>query len=350
MLCTPLPRALFFAVACGVAACKPDGVALVAELSMPPPPPASAAPGDASAPRAIAITKLFMGTTDRFGNPGATAWEFFGFDLDGVYSSSPATLNCQPNLGASPETVFIDGPGGIDNSFGRKLLPILTSVTSGDIEVEGNAGIQKGDWTLIFNLTGLGPGKNYAPVNASLLVGENRMGTTWNVRPEFLSGPTIDTASTRFPASYLTTWKNGDSLVTSWVSTDKATIPLHLNLAGIALDVSVHAAIIAMELDPTHTQASSGVIGGVLNTEDLVAELHVQAGIADPTLCNTRTLDLILDNVRRASDIMSDGTRDPTQTCNGISIGLGFEGEAVTIGDVGPKAPPPATSCSPPNP
>jgi hypothetical protein len=42
--------------------------------------------------------------------------------------------------------------------------------------------------------------------------------------------------------------------------------------------------------------------------------------------------------VRRASDILSDGTQDPTKECDGISIGVQFEMKEVQLGPVGPPA------------
>ena len=44
----------------------------------------------------------------------------------------------------------------------------------------------------------------------------------------------------------------------------------------------------------------------------------------------------ILESIGQASDIMQDGTQDPTKTCDGISIGLGF---TATIDQVGPTVP-----------
>ena len=44
---------------------------------------------------------------------------------------------------------------------------------------------------------------------------------------------------------------------------------------------------------------------------------------------------------------MADGTNgDPTKTCDGISVGLGFEGLAIKLGDIAPKADPPADPCA----
>jgi hypothetical protein len=52
--------------------------------------------------------------------------------------------------------------------------------------------------------------------------------------------------------------------------------------------------------------------------------------------------------VRQAADIMLDGTNgDPTQKCNGISFGIGFEAEAVErSGVAAPRAPNPS-GCPP---
>ena len=42
---------------------------------------------------------------------------------------------------------------------------------------------------------------------------------------------------------------------------------------------------------------------------------------------------MIIEQVKRASDIMVDGTQDPTKTCDGISVGLGFEAQAGALGN-----------------
>jgi hypothetical protein len=84
------------------------------------------------------------------------------------------------------------------------------------------------------------------------------------------------------------------------------------------------------------------MIGGVLNTEELVAEIKKVGVLLD--MCGTQPFQNILDEARRASDIMADGTQDPAKTCDGISIGLGFEMMEAQIGEVGPVTPV-GTSC-----
>jgi hypothetical protein len=60
-------------------------------------------------------------------------------------------------------------------------------------------------------------------------------------------------------------------------------------------------------------------------------------------LCDKSPFDAVAGGIRAASDIMKDGTNgDPSQECNGISIGLGFESVAANIGLALPATPPPA--------
>jgi hypothetical protein len=43
----------------------------------------------------------------------------------------------------------------------------------------------------------------------------------------------------------------------------------------------------------------------------------------------------------QASDVMTDGTNEPGQTCDGISLGLGFDAVAVHLGQVWSEPPRP---------
>jgi hypothetical protein len=92
-----------------------------------------------------------------------------------------------------------------------------------------------------------------------------------------------------------------------------------------------------MTLSADRKSATLGTIGGVLNTEEFVAELKKVGALLD--LCNSSLFDSLITQVRQASDIMSDGTQDPTKTCDGISMGLNFEMGQAQLGDVGPVMP-----------
>ncbi len=69
------------------------------------------------------------------------------------------------------------------------------------------------------------------------------------------------------------------------------------------------------------------------------------AGVFDEGLCSGTTIDAVADQFRQASDIMKDGSQNPSMTCDGISIGLGFDASAVRIGSVAAPAPPQPDPC-----
>ena len=310
----------------------------------PPGAPKSAAPGDGSAPRAIAITKLFL-ASDRAGNPSFSAWDDYGFDLDGVVTTEAnLASSCLPNAGATPKDVFIDGQFGIDNSFGRNIAWSLSDMPE-NLDTATSRAIHDGEWTLIIDLAGLGAGAEYAPLDARLLVGEGGSTGSWLVRPEFLAGPTPDSATIRFPNSYLVSTRVAGVERSTWVSGDRVTIPLHLEVGNGKFDLWIHDGLIAMDLDPTRSIATNGIIAGVLDTEEFVAEVYSQRGAYG--VCQGAALEAVLNNLRQTSDIMTNGTLDPSKTCNGISIGIGFEGQAVTIGSVGAQQPPKTDTCPP---
>jgi hypothetical protein len=107
------------------------------------------------------------------------------------------------------------------------------------------------------------------------------------------------------------------------------------------MNLRLYAARVTMTLSADRKSATGGTLGGVLNTEELVTEVQRVGYLLG--LCNSSMLPNLITLVRQASDIMADGTQDPTQTCNGISMGLTFEMKQVQRGNVGPATPPGAT-------
>jgi hypothetical protein len=61
-------------------------------------------------------------------------------------------------------------------------------------------------------------------------------------------------------------------------------------------------------------------------------------------VCGTALFDNLVTQVRQASDILTDGGQNPAQTCDGISIGVGFEMTEAQLGGTGPQTPP-ALAC-----
>ena len=304
----------------------------------------------------LAIRKLYLGDTDRDGSPSTSAWKKFGFDLDGKISKKESTGLCKPAEGAKPSAVYEDGEEGRDNSFGKNILPIITSLAS-DASTQINDSIETGSFTIMLHIEKLGTGDNYNPIPSKLYAGGKLVdamgmeilpkwdGTdAWPVIPELLNGGNIEDPKIKFPNAYLV--KDAKSGARTWVSGGKADITLNLSVAGFTLSLTIGSALVATDIDASNAKGTNGTIAGILDTEQLISELAKVAGSFDPSLCPpSSTFESIAQQIRQASDIMTDGTQDPDKECNGISIGLGFDMTQVQLGSVAPAATPGEDPC-----
>jgi uncharacterized membrane protein YgcG len=313
----------------------------------PPPAPMGAKPGDGTGSVTFAISKLYLGDTDPNGKEDKTGgWKNFGYDLDGKISTAESTDLCQVRPPGMKSNVYPDGLNGIDNAFGKIILQIIMGFDSTP-SASINQSIQSGKFTVMFDMQKLGAGTDYDPLTTNLFGGGDLMGMPkfdgtdrWPVTPDLLNdGKTIASGSkVSFPSSYLTN--------NTWVSGSKGDVTLELTILTVTLNLTISNAVISMQLDPTHKTATKGVIAGVLKTDALTAQIKELAGNISSTLCDGPTVDGILTQIAAASDILSDGTQDPSKTCDGISIGIGFEASVVQLGDVLMPMPPPPSKCS----
>jgi hypothetical protein len=291
----------------------------------------------------LAISKLFLGDTDWNGAPDASGWKHFGFDIDHKISTLNSTDLCKPLAGATAGDVYPDGDDGIDNAYGKLILPITLGFAP-DVSQKENALILGGKYTLLLHLQNLGGSADYNPLlargyqGADLGHAASFDGTDlWPVTSEsLLSPPDLTTARASFAESYVTS--------DTWVSGPPVELVLLLATLGLA-QVPLHHAVLAMQLSADHKSATKGVISGVIGTEELIAAVQKAAAQFDPNFCSGSTFDSIANQFRQASDIMKDGSQDPTKTCDGISIGLGFEAELVQLGAVAAPVGPQPDPC-----
>jgi len=297
-------------------------------------------PPVASDPSVVyAINKLYLGGTNRDGKSNkASGWKQYGFNLDGKVSTEASKDICKPRAGAVPKNVYPDGNEGIDNSFGKNVLPLVLAAAS-DAETSINDSIVEGSFTIMLDIDHLGADTEYNPLVAKLYGGASLDappkfdGTDeWPVIPELLKDPAdITSSKVQFTTSYL--------IDNTWVSGSKAPINLSLAVSGFTLNLTIGSAILAMKLSPDHKSATEGTIAGILETDVLTTELKKVVAAFDDSFCDDNaTVDSILNQIRQASDIMKDGSQDPTKECDGISIGLGFDMKQVKLGPVGKPA------------
>jgi hypothetical protein len=282
----------------------------------------------------LAATKLTFGE----GNSGQ--WKKVGFNLDNLVSTTASTDVCKPNSNALTVVPYPDGENGIDNSFGKNLLPLILSLYPTWV-TDINAGIQKGLFTVLLKMDCLPPTGDVAGMTTRLF-GGTALGMTpkfdgtdkWPVSPELLGDPMDPESSTvRFNNSSVT----GTMYDAGKDATFILTVPINTMTMSTSIKLTLYAAHTTMDLAGDRKSATSGRIGGVLNTEEFVAEMKKVGSLLG--LCDSPLFDGLLTQARQASDILADGSQDPTKTCDGISMGLGFEMKEVQLGVVGPTAP-----------
>ena len=309
-----------------------------------PPAPGAVVAPDGAGHVTFAINTLLVGDLDREGSAVAGAWKQYGFDLDGKISGvgQPDGLAglCAPLGSASAAVVHLDGDDGIDNAFGKSLLPLILGVEPRFSSGIGRA-LGAGGTTVLIDLDGLGAGGDYTGMTARLYTGAP-LGKTpvydgsdvWPVRADSLLSPG-DVGSARL--SVTDSYVVGDT----WVGRFEGELTLELPwLDTLTMHLRVRDPILSMSLDAARGRATLGTLAGVISTADLLAEAAAEALLVDPTLCPaTTTVASILAELGAVSDILVDGTQDPATACDGISIGLGFNAARVTRGSIVAPAP-----------
>jgi hypothetical protein len=295
----------------------------------------------------FAVDRLYFGDANWDDTTNTTTgWQNFGFDLDGLSSTAASTDNCKPQGGASVNKVYPDGPNGLDNSFGKIVLPIfLANIPS--LSSQANAALINGDFSIIVRMAGLTTGTDQASLPGKVYGGDFLEiqpmfdgSDCWPVTPETLTDPTdIESAKLSFPMSKLTANK--------WDSVSTGDLQLTLKVLSFEGQVTIHHTRITMDLSPSHDGTDRGVIGGVLDTEEFVTAINALMGSFDPTQCGGAQMMDIDTQLRQASDILKDGTQFSASVCDGISIGLGFKAKRVQFGAIGDPLPPPPDPCNP---
>jgi hypothetical protein len=290
----------------------------------------------------LAIDKLYLGGRTFDDKESPLAWKEFGFDLDGESTAADFSKHCKPAANGST-SAFGDGLDGRDNSFGRNVRPTLETLVP-SLDTQANDAITAGQFTQIFTFAGLEAGGDMDPLNTKVY-GGGAFGKApswkgddcWPVLYETLKDPSdVGSAKTAFASGKLV--KN------VWTSNGATDFDLTLNVAGQSVPIKVYGARMSVQLAPTHQGGALGQIGGYLKTEEFVQTLRSASGAINPAACAIFDSSLA-DQLRRASDILDDGTQDPTKVCNAISVGLGFTLRQVGFGAVSPKASDPIDYC-----
>jgi hypothetical protein len=308
-----------------------------------------------------AVHKLFLGDVDPVtGAPNPNAWQNFGYNLDGKNTTAASTDVCRLVAGA-PAKVQIDGPNGIDNSFGANLIPIIVGLES-NASALVNASITQGQFTIMTDVTGFddsaGNMTSAAGLGGVVLAGANvgdagpptfLPSFNWPVSPDLLDCAPNCPSNTN-PVQHATVKLSSSYQAGgTFVSGTPTQIDLALTLGGQPLKLTVLSAIVTFQpSSPGHV--TNGIIAGVIQTEALIASIHNVLGfLGGGQLCSGNAVTNIENEIRQKSDIVVNGntvSNDPGTTCNGISVGLGFQADEIAQPTtVAPATPPGANPC-----
>jgi hypothetical protein len=309
------------------------------------PPPAPTTSTANTSKHNYAVNKLYIGDTDRQGVKNKSAWKDYGFDLDGLVTTKDSTDVCSNSVMGWIKENQADGTSGIDNSFGKNILDQVITLAGSDTAGKINAAITNGTFTVMAYVTGF---DDTAPQTASglkgvLLAGGDYttleagapkfdMSTHWPIRADLLTcGPTcpagsdpVATSKVQFPSAY--------QVAKTFVNGSASDVQLSLSIGGQSLNVTVHSALITFD-QAGPGKVTNGTIAGVIKTSELVTSITQIAGHISTGLCSGSTLMQIQAIIQQASDIFINGdgsvSNKAGEECNGISIGLGFEGSEI---------------------
>lgn len=299
----------------------------------------------------LAMDRMLMGETNPDLTPNLSdGWRQYGLDLDGRASVDGSTDLCKPVMGAAPSEVHPDGDGGIDNAFGKFIAPLLSEISGGvPLTKDAAEHIKTGTLTYLITLEGLGALTSCELPASKLYRGFDKPkkpkfdGTDeWPLELSMLQDP-ID------PASAKNVFLKSAVVDNHYESGPEADFLFVLGVKAAALVLPIHHGRFQMTLDPDHEGATMGQLGGVLDTEELVESLIAFGASFDPSICdpNSAARESLVSRIRQASDILSDGSQDPTKDCSGISIGIGFTMKRAKLGKLGKALGEVPPACSP---
>jgi hypothetical protein len=264
------------------------------------------------------------------------AWKSFGYDLDGKHTVAGATDVCTPYSSKGVTTTSpADGNGGIDNAFGRSVLPLIETVIATP-SAKATTAMRAGAHTILLQARGLSDDPHQTN---TLVTGQLFRGAAFGETPTFtladdwpvasgslLTSQLSDGAKATFSAAYV---RDG-----TWVGVPGTDVPLHLefgsDLRGGALpklDFVIHHATVTFE-HSSPQKTSQGTIAGVMNTGEVLAAVKSALRTYSAT-CDPWVWDLAESGLQEASDILSDGTNRAGVPCDAISVGVGFEADEV---------------------
>lgn len=308
--------ASFAAIGCGETT-EEDGTSSATTGKQPPAKPTSGTTPAGTEERTFALNALFLGEADRAGTPNKDAWKDYGFNIDRKATTRNSTDVCKAVRPANQE----DGNQGIDNAFGKTIIPFLQPFAAAPSKQLNDEVNNKGTFTILMSITGL---TDDAAQTSTDLSGKLLVGGPLGEKPVF--SPTLDWPYRPEPQISLAgSYINAGTFV---YGGGGASVKLSILLSGVSLDITINNAVVSFKHQPPNDLVD-GTIAGVIPTETLISGIEKVASKISSQFCGGSALESVKNSIREASDIMQDGSNNPGANCDAISVGLGFTAKRV---------------------
>lgn len=287
-----------------------------------------------------ALRKVDLGDGDNGG--------LLGLDLDGKCTCDDDGPSCLPPSYAKESNC--DGPGGRDNALAKvfEFLAVLIGDTIGSPSLSDGA--NGGKWSMVFRVEGYNGQADDDEVRLSVFPSP---GTEGAVTPTWTGNDAFRVASTSIapggtgvqdpafvdPKAYVV----GNVLV---ASLPQSALVLPTGASEVAVDIT--AGLVMAEIVPMGSSYGlrKGLIAGRWRNDDVFRTLsRFRDGSGAPICMGQLLYGTVKGKLCGYTDILSS-LGSPTDECDAISAGIGFEADPAALGSVDPP-PEPANGCPP---
>ncbi len=233
-----------------------------------------------------------------------------GFDLDGAVTAPGDATGC-----GRKDDVGVDGVGGVDASF-NALLPALELTEGAALEEIIQTLINNGEVLILWDLHGIDDAQQDECVTLDVLrgTGAPTIGGRGFINP----GQTFDLDPDDVPV-HLTDLKIEDGTVTA------SGFPFSIPFSFLDANINVTLQDLSMRVELHEDGTFSGVMGGGIVVEDLVAQLET-TGVSSE----------VKGLIRSAMSAGADLAPDELGNCTEMSASIGFEGVSAFLFDAPP--------------
>jgi hypothetical protein len=324
-----------------------SGVCVLKSL---PPHPVDVTPGGNFEIVAVQSNVDLGDTAKTTANPNPMASRLIGFDLDNLCDRTAAEAIATPGCTLPRGSIgIIDGPNGQDDSMGQLVQAVRLAVPDFSSDVYTQQ-LREGKTNAILRVTQYNGQEddNQVRVEAMVSAPYNSFDPTavpkwdgtdqWPIASDSVNG-SVDNPKNVDKNGYV----SGGKLVAT-LGDSGYRLLIGLTAAfNVSLSLQLHAAFIVCDVVPLDGGANFSLkkctLAGRWSTDQLLQQVWRFPDPLDlvhprPLCIGSTSYGIFKTDICTASDILGDGTKGPTALCDAISIGVNFDTEPATLGDV----------------